>query len=120
LLYDSGDNIPTLDQLGYLPEQVGMINVMRRQTSGINVLSGATGSGKSTTLVSVMDTIIKDARKEGLVNKENDAEEFLGISVVTIEDPPEYKIHGATQTPLLADKSDEASIRRVCARIQTS
>lgn len=116
LLYDSGDNIPTLDQLGYLPEQVGMINVMRRQTSGINVLSGATGSGKSTTLVSVMDTIIKDARKEGLVNKENDAEEFLGISVVTIEDPPEYKIHGATQTPLLADKSDEASIRRGWAK----
>lgn len=117
LLYDPGTGIPTLPELGYLTEQIDLINTMRDQTSGINILSGATGSGKSTTLVSVLSQIISDARKgdTGLlkVNREmNDAEQFWGISVVTIEDPPEYTIHGANQTPLIANKSDEESIRR--------
>jgi len=112
LLYDAGDSIPTLEQLGYLPEQIEMINVMRQQTSGINVLSGATGSGKSTTLVSVLDAIIRDSRESGRDSVKNSGETFEGVSVMTIEDPPEYKIRGAKQTPLIADKSDEASIRR--------
>lgn len=117
LLYDPGRGIPTLPELGYLPEQIDLINTMRQQTSGINILSGATGSGKSTTLVSVLTEILRDAKKgdTGLLQVDrdlNDAEEFWGISVVTIEDPPEYTIHGANQTPLIADKSDEASIRR--------
>ena len=116
LLYDSGRTTPTLKELGYLPEQIELIDNMRAQTSGINILSGATGSGKSTTLVSVLTEIITDARKRdtGLlqVDREmNDAEEFWGIAVVTIEDPPEYTINGAKQTPLIADKADEESIR---------
>jgi len=112
LLYDSGNAIPTLEQLGYLPEQIEMINTMRQQTSGINILSGATGSGKSTTLVSVLDAIIQDARQSGKGEVKNSAETFEGVSVITIEDPPEYKIRGAKQTPLIADKTDEESIRQ--------
>jgi len=112
LLYDSGSSIPTLDQLGYLGEQIEMINTMRKHTSGINILSGATGSGKSTSLVSVMSMIIQDASNSGFASNNNGAEGFLGIEVLTIEDPPEYKIRGATQTPLVADRSSEESIRR--------
>lgn len=122
LLYDSGTEIPSLDALGYLPEQVDMFDVMRRHTAGINILSGTTGSGKSTTLVSVMDSIIRDAKLEGqALHADNDAHEYLGVSVVTIEDPPEYRIHGATQTPLLvADKADETAIRRGWAKAITA
>lgn len=116
LLYDSAKNIPSLKRLGYLPEQIDQIDVMRRHTSGINILSGATGSGKSTTLVSVLDSIIQRAKLGGKPLDDNGAEEFLGISVITIEDPPEYKINGATQTPLKADKSDEESVRRGWAK----
>ena len=112
LLYDAGSTIPTLQQLGYLPEQIEMIDIMRRHTSGINFLSGATGSGKSTTLVSVLDSIIKDAANADHGTADNGAEEFLGIKVITIEDPPEYKIIGATQTPLVADRTTEEMIRR--------
>lgn len=117
LLYDSGKSIPTLKQLGYLPEQISLIETMREQTSGINILSGATGSGKSTTLVSVLSEIIDEARHAGASKHvENEAEEFWGVSVVTIEDPPEYTIKGAVQTPLGADKTDESTIRLAWTR----
>jgi len=111
LLYDSGNHIPSLDDLGYLPEQKELINQMLAQTSGINVLSGVTGSGKSTTLVSVISSVIADARNSGPSKMDNESEEYWGISVVTLEDPPEYTIPGAIQIPLGADKSDEETIR---------
>ena len=116
LLYSSGSSAPSLKDLGYLPEQVGQMDNMRQQTSGVSILSGATGSGKSTTLVSVLDRIVRDARSDKKLDKNNDVEQFLGISIRTIEDPPEYKIEGVIQTPLIADKSDPASIRQGWAR----
>lgn len=112
LLYDSGSSIPSLEDLGYLPEQVDDIDTMRRQTQGINILSGATGSGKSTTLTSVLSSIIKAEAAAGSVPKGLGAERYVGKSVITIEDPPEYKIVGARQTPLVADKTNEESIRQ--------
>jgi type II secretory ATPase GspE/PulE/Tfp pilus assembly ATPase PilB-like protein len=116
LLYDSGSVIPTLEQLGYLPEHIKMIEAMRRLTSGVQIVSGATGSGKSTTLSSILASIIQDAKKRGTALVKNGVEQFLGLSVVTIEDPPEYKIDGAIQTPLITDKSDENEIRIAWAR----
>lgn len=116
LLYSSGGTAPTLKELGYLPEHVAMIDTMRRQTSGINVLSGATGSGKSTTLVSVLDSIIQGAKSDKKLDKNNEVEQFLGVSVSTIEDPPEYKIAGANQTPLIADKTNQEDIKAGWAR----
>lgn len=120
LLYDTGSNIPTLEELGYLPEQIALIEVMRRQKAGINILSGATGSGKSTTLVSVLSEIIKAARESNTSPLTNSVEEFWGVSVVTIEDPPEYTIRGAVQTPLVAKKNDEEDVRRAWARAISS
>lgn len=120
LLYDNGSRIPTLVELGYLPEQIELIEVMRRQKAGINILSGATGSGKSTTLVSVLSEIIEHARQSSTSSMLNDVEEFWGISVVTIEDPPEYTIRGAVQTPLVAKKNDEEDVRRGWARAISS
>ena len=115
LLYDPGRKVPSLEELGYLSEQIEMFEMMRRQTSGINILSGATGSGKSTTLVSNMSAIISAAKAEGAAFvdlQEEGGEEYVGVSVVTIEDPPEYDIEGAVRIPLKADKTDEESIRR--------
>lgn len=112
LLYDTGSRIPTIEELGYLPEQIEQFEIMRNHTSGINILSGATGSGKSTTLVSVLDAIISDAAKADHGNTDHGSMEFLGLSVLTVEDPPEYKIHGATQTPLVTLDKTEEMIRR--------
>jgi len=86
LLYDQkvGSN-QDIDELGYAKVQIDQIKAMRRKPYGINVFSGPTGSGKSTTLQRAMQALMR---------------ERPGINVVTIEDPPEYIILGAKQIPV--------------------
>jgi type II secretory ATPase GspE/PulE/Tfp pilus assembly ATPase PilB-like protein len=86
LLYDQkvGSNAD-IDELGYANVQIDQIKAMRRKPYGINVFSGPTGSGKSTTLQRAMTALMR---------------ERPGINVVTIEDPPEYVILGAKQIPV--------------------
>lgn len=102
LLYDSGLKTLTLEELGYLPKQVSLIRRMGQRTTGLNIFAGPTGSGKSTTLQSVLTQLVQDT--EGRIN------------LLTIEDPPEYAIRGAVQTPLLGDKDDDAEVSRSWAR----
>src|SRR5690606_30433791 len=59
---------------------------------GINVISGPTGSGKSTTLQRSLTSLMR---------------ENPGRNVVTIEDPPEYVIEGAAQMPVTDAKTAE-------------
>ncbi|WP_241136339.1 ATPase, T2SS/T4P/T4SS family [Achromobacter insuavis] len=73
----------TLDQLGYLPEQVKLIDHMARRTSGLNILTGAVNSGKTTTLANLLRKIYLDAGGRLCIN--------------TLEDPPELPIPGANQ-----------------------
>lgn len=63
-------NIPTLDMLG-LPPIVGHL---ARQHQGLVLMTGPTGSGKSTTLASVID----------MINTER------ACHIITVEDPIEY------------------------------
>lgn len=94
LLYDQkvGSNAD-IDELGYADVQINQIKAMRRKPYGINVISGPTGSGKSTTLQRGMTALMR---------------ERPGINVVTIEDPPEYVIMGAKQIPVAnAQTADE-------------
>lgn len=102
LLYDRGSSSLELEHLGYTPEQITMINRMAARRFGINILAGPTGSGKSTTLECVLKRIIH--QREGKAH------------VLTLEDPPEYRITGAVQTPILCDKSDDEGISREWAR----
>lgn len=87
LLYNTIGSV-TLDQLGYLPEQVEMIRSLCRNKTGINILSGATGSGKSLSLKCSLELVLDVFDRS--------------IHVLTIEDPPEYTINGAVQTPVIA------------------
>ena len=64
------NKIPTIEELG-IPKQLGEI---ARERNGIVLITGPTGSGKSTTLAS-------------LINKMNQEK---AIHIVTIEDPIEY------------------------------
>lgn len=81
-----------VDQLGYAPIQVRQIRSMRRKPYGINIISGPTGSGKSTTLQRGLTALMR---------------EKVGVNVVTIEDPPEYVIEGAAQLPVTNAKTAE-------------
>lgn len=60
---------------------------------GVSIITGTTGSGKSTTL----QTIISNKLKEINGN----------IKVGTFEEPPEYFITGATQVPVIRKDCDK-------------
>ncbi len=70
----------SMEQLGLDDIGVTMLNSMIKRTHGIILVTGPTGSGKTTTLYSCLDKINSAERK-----------------IITIEDPVEYKLHGVTQ-----------------------
>ncbi|WP_168403351.1 GspE/PulE family protein [Erwinia amylovora] len=98
LIPDDGDNVPSLEQLGFLPEQIRYILQILRLPEGMVVLTGPTGSGKSTTLrVCSRLWLDRTAGKKRLL---------------TLENPPEGRIVGAIQTPVMpVDNSPEAISR---------
>lgn len=71
----------TLEDLGYWGTSLDHINKAIVQPHGMILVTGPTGSGKSTSLFSILS----------LLNKPT-------VNISTIEDPIEYKIPGANQT----------------------
>jgi type IV pilus assembly protein PilB len=69
-----------LNKLGLLPYTMDMFESMTTKTYGIILVTGPTGSGKSTTLYSVL-------------SKLNSGEK----NILTVEDPVEYELPGITQ-----------------------
>lgn len=105
LLYND-TSLNSLEDLGYLPEQIALFHRMLRLPYGMNILSGPTGSGKSMTLKVVLHML--DQMMDGAKH------------ILTIEDPPEYSIdgEGINQTPLVYDTTDpEAEIQAWAAGI---
>lgn len=70
----------TLDKLGFLPDSVERFRSVYTRPYGIILVTGPTGSGKSTTLSAVL-------------NELNSPEK----NIVTVEDPVEYEIPGISQ-----------------------
>ncbi|HAU7316529.1 TPA: Flp pilus assembly complex ATPase component [Salmonella enterica subsp. enterica serovar Wangata] len=103
---DDGDRVPSLTQLGFLPEQMALIQRILRLPEGMVILSGPTGSGKSTTLRSFCRIWLE---RTGFLKR-----------LLTVEDPPEGRIVGAIQTPIICDKADEAEVRRAWERAISS
>lgn len=79
VLDKSGINVG-LERLGFLPENLAKIQDMGARSYGIILVTGPTGSGKSTTLYSILNQIS---------NGEN--------NIITIEDPVEYELEGVNQ-----------------------
>ena len=85
-------NIKSLCKLGYNSIQADAILAMIAEPSGMLVISGETGSGKSTTLANLTHILLVQS---------NDS-----ISLQTVEDPPEYEVPGAIQTPVIHSRDD--------------
>jgi general secretion pathway protein E len=81
-----------VDDLGYSRRQLFEIKQLRRRTTGIIVVSGPTGSGKSTTLQRSLAALKREHPEK---------------NILTIEDPPEYVIKGAVQFQVTNVKSEE-------------
>ncbi|MGR8934460.1 MAG: GspE/PulE family protein [Gammaproteobacteria bacterium] len=73
-----------LDILGFQPQNLDNLKAWANQPHGIILVTGPTGSGKSTTLYSVLDSINNGERK-----------------IITVEDPVEYRLPGITQVQTL-------------------
>ncbi|WP_313025489.1 GspE/PulE family protein [Pseudomonas lopnurensis] len=89
LLYDDQTKM-SLEDLGFLPEQIDQYARLRSLPYGINLITGPTGSGKSKSLQVNMNLLY---------------EETNGTRhILTIEDPPEYPLK-ANQSPLGPNES---------------
>lgn len=106
LIPDDGDSIPSTAELGFLEEQRKLIDKILKRPEGIVILSGPTGSGKSTTLRSFSAQYLKITKKKK--------------RLLTIEDPPEGRIPGAIQTSIIADKKDATAVSAAWLRAISS
>jgi len=80
---DTTSSAPTLERLGYRKEHVALIREEVRKSHGMFLVTGPTGSGKSTTLFAILS----------ILNAE-------GVNISTLEDPVEYYIEGINQSQI--------------------
>ena len=85
-ILETSKKAPTLEELGFEGEQLKVIKKNLKKTEGILLSTGPTGSGKSTTLFSLLT----------MLNKE-------GVNIATLEDPVEYQIKGINQSQIKPD-----------------
>lgn len=71
----------SLDEIGFSPEVKQWVETAIREPNGLILNTGPTGSGKTTTLYAILNTINKP-----------------GSKIITVEDPVEYRLQGITQT----------------------
>ena len=104
LLYDSTKASGTLEQrmgqLGFTEQQIRTLRYLTART-GLVVLSGPTGHGKSTALVHLMESM---------------AAENPGKCFVSVEDPPEYPIRGVIQFLVSTATDEESSLEELAKR----
>jgi len=79
------ETIPRLDQLGYNETVIKMLKEFAYQSQGIILLAGPAGSGKTTTIYSLLHYI------QGI---------RPGCSIISVEDPVEYAVNGITQVQI--------------------
>lgn len=79
-LLDKSKGLIMLEQLGFLPDQLTQFESIISKSYGIILLTGPTGSGKTTTLYAAL-------------NKVNSKDK----NIITVEDPVEYKLNRVNQ-----------------------
>ncbi len=85
-ILDSERGVKNLEELDLTPRNLQMIKTALERPYGMILISGPTGSGKSTTLYSML----------GNVDRE-------GANVISLEDPVEYQIPNVTQSQVMPE-----------------
>jgi type IV pilus assembly protein PilB len=79
-ILDKGQALLRLEELGFLPETLGRFENCYRKPYGTILVTGPTGSGKSTTLYAALNQVNEPDR-----------------NIITVEDPVEYRLPGINQ-----------------------
>jgi general secretion pathway protein E len=79
-LLNKSDNLFKMSDLGLRAEKLQLVQKIVRSPNGIILVTGPTGSGKTTTLYAILTSI-----------------NTPDINIITIEDPVEYQIKGISQ-----------------------
>jgi len=80
-ILDVSRGAPTIEALGFAPNHYESLKKSIDRTSGLILITGPTGSGKTTTLYSLLN----------ILNKED-------VNISTLEDPVEYFLKGINQS----------------------
>jgi type IV pilus assembly protein PilB len=80
-ILDSSKSISSLESIGFSKNDLAQIRDIIKKPYGIILISGPTGSGKSTTLFSMISELDRETQ-----------------NVVSVEDPIEYEIPGVSQS----------------------
>lgn len=100
-LFNMRQDMYLLDKLGLSADERKVVDDIIAKPSGLTLMVGPTGSGKTTTLYSILNSLNSDERK-----------------IITIEDPVEYQFAGITQISVHSseqgnDESFAAKLRAV-------
>ncbi|MBN1865688.1 type II/IV secretion system protein [Candidatus Sumerlaeota bacterium] len=79
-ILDQSDVLMGLEDVGFLPDSIRIFERLIRTPNGVILMTGPTGSGKTTTLNSALSVLNSPERK-----------------IITVEDPVEYQIQGINQ-----------------------
>ncbi|MCX5755173.1 MAG: type II/IV secretion system protein [Gemmatimonadetes bacterium] len=79
-ILDQRATVLSLENLGLNPDELERIKLLLDTREGIILVTGPTGSGKTTTLYSMLRSI-----------------QTRGVNIVTVEDPVEYRLAGVVQ-----------------------
>ena len=90
-LFNMNASMYSLDKLGLGEQERAVVDAIIQKPSGLVLAVGPTGSGKTTTLYSILNTLNNDTRK-----------------IITIEDPVEYQFAGITQVSVNSKSSEES------------
>ncbi|MBD3281900.1 hypothetical protein GF391_04090 [Candidatus Uhrbacteria bacterium] len=80
-ILDTTAGAPTFEQLGFRKQYIEIMKEELKKPHGLFLITGPTGSGKSTTLFSGLNVLNSD-----------------GVNISTLEDPVEYYIEGVNQS----------------------
>ena len=76
----------SLDSLDFYQDSMNILRDIAKSPNGIFLTTGPTGSGKTTTLYSLLNELNQEERK-----------------IITVEDPVEYELYGVSQIQVRAD-----------------